>query len=1604
MTCGHCGLVLTDARAPQLLVLGRQMVALEKQRQLLIGEILSAHRAPPAPSPATVAVAPVVEVALPTPAVSMTAAPPSAVAHLPEPTLSWAAETPTASAPVVPAKPPKPPKPAKPPRKRLTVPVLLLIVGVTLVGVAAIFFLVLAWNNADIGVKSIIIAGVTLTTMAAASVLRRFSLKATAEGIGALGVILLALDAWAVRLNDLFGAADLKPALYAGLAALVVGVLCRVWSLISRLRGPDLAATLAIPTGLGLLIAGLVPLETSGAITAGLIAASVGGLAHALPSPWSAARSRQDSVVERSALAAIGVAALIGASAMLAFGLESLTVQLVAAIAVVAVGAAHLLVLRARGDADAVAGAFPLAATAGAISAAVAASIGWQLAGRDALPVYSQLLAPVIAVAVAVAMDRWMLRDRTLIAARIASAVVAGLIVAAVLIADLMRAQAAAMTWYLWTTPATSVPEAVDVPAVAMAALAAAIVAVLLFLAPTLDRPGLRQARPVVGQVLLVTAAVGTGIPILAAGVAIATSAIGLVGLRRAGMRVGWGAVAGIGASTAFAVGLTSPWLWALGALVALAVPIIARAILPADARIGVPLALAPVAIGALIALIAPAAISTWLGVPVDARAALVLIEWVALASLAAAVILRLDALSRTAVALSSYLLLAGSLTQFVWPPASAPSVSASLGEPALSIVRACLLALLLAVVAIRRTRVGGGPSLGAALLLPPVVASIGIGALEVAGVDRPGPIALTVTAIATVLVWLGALLPRRTFGAAGDVVDATPDPEVPRTAADAIRERYPRFARIAVDVGSLLCLVAIVPLAPADVRWAVLALVALLFAGTAVTRGWAAPAGAFTSDVPHIRSEGVPLPAAPRRLMAWPAFGIATFSLWAWLADAGSYEIEAYALPPAVGLLLFAAVLVWLRREPEASAAVTLSFGLGLVLPATAALTGSAVRGTVVAIVAAVVAVGFAWTPVRRVRFPALAGTLVALVALTIVALDRGLDAPASPAWLLLLVAAAYAAAFGFMRTPAARQPLRQGSPAEAWFAAFAPPIILAIACAALLRSLDQPLVVTVALILLGALHLVSAGLHALPLATATRWTALAGAVTIAAGAYSWQDLGAIEIVSLPIALMVLGAAALAMWRRARSGLQWPGSERGVWLAGLVVAVAPSVAVEPTDVRTWLVIAGTLLAAVECIVVPLPDALRLKAPSAFLLSAGALAMGARALLDPALGSSELAAVVAGTGAFAIAAIMVWRSETDAARWPTTVLAAAGAALTIAAVFDHADGELMRTALTAVIAGIVGVGGALLLRWARWAPLGAVLAIAGVVAALLAVGARFALVATTPSPGIEPDVWAVAGTGIVVAVGIAALRSSASRIVALVVSATFSVALVLFTGAELLLLGSTHADELRTVLTVSALTVVGVVAFMRRAQLGLSLAVTAAALTVVFALVALVAFGVRPFELVTLPPAVGLVFLGARAMRRDSAVRSWRALGPGLVLLTIPSLVYDFTVPSLVDEFPSLDDDSSVALWRAVGLGLIAIGMVVAGAVWRLQAPLVLGSAVLLVHAVAQLWPWISDLYVAVPWWLWLGVGGALLIFLAARYEKRMRELRAAFTAISSLR
>ncbi len=158
---------------------------------------------------------------------------------------------------------------------------------------------------------------------------------------------------------------------------------------------------------------------------------------------------------------------------------------------------------------------------------------------------------------------------------------------------------------------------------------------------------------------------------------------------------------------------------------------------------------------------------------------------------------------------------------------------------------------------------------------------------------------------------------------------------------------------------------------------------------------------------------------------------------------------------------------------------------------------------------------------------------------------------------------------------------------------------------------------------------------------------------------------------------------------------------------------------------------------------------------------------------------------------------------------------------------------------------------------------------------------------------------------------------------------------------------------------------------------------------VVGGVIALASAQVDPFDLVTAAIGIALIGAGWFRMRRSPELGSWPALGPGLAVLLIPPLFADFTDPQL---------------WRIVTLGIVAVVVLVVGAVRRLQAPLLLGGAVLLVHALVQLWPWITDLYEAVWWWLWLGIAGVLLVVLAATYERQLRLARGTIRSIAALR
>ena len=104
-------------------------------------------------------------------------------------------------------------------------------------------------------------------------------------------------------------------------------------------------------------------------------------------------------------------------------------------------------------------------------------------------------------------------------------------------------------------------------------------------------------------------------------------------------------------------------------------------------------------------------------------------------------------------------------------------------------------------------------------------------------------------------------------------------------------------------------------------------------------------------------------------------------------------------------------------------------------------------------------------------------------------------------------------------------------------------------------------------------------------------------------------------------------------------------------------------------------------------------------------------------------------------------------------------------------------------------------------------------------------------------------------------------------------------------------------------------------------------------------------------------------------------------------------------LPSLL---ATLFDDKP--LWRLVALGVVSVAVIVIGVVRRLQAPFLIGAVVAVIHGIATFSPQIRAVYQAAPWWLWAGIGGVLLILLAARYENRIKNLKDAVLKVGNLR
>ncbi|HET7688773.1 MAG TPA: hypothetical protein VFK41_00205 [Nocardioidaceae bacterium] len=145
--------------------------------------------------------------------------------------------------------------------------------------------------------------------------------------------------------------------------------------------------------------------------------------------------------------------------------------------------------------------------------------------------------------------------------------------------------------------------------------------------------------------------------------------------------------------------------------------------------------------------------------------------------------------------------------------------------------------------------------------------------------------------------------------------------------------------------------------------------------------------------------------------------------------------------------------------------------------------------------------------------------------------------------------------------------------------------------------------------------------------------------------------------------------------------------------------------------------------------------------------------------------------------------------------------------------------------------------------------------------------------------------------------------------------------------------------------------------------------------------------GVTQPEPYTLPSAVALLVVGLVHLRRHSSSATVPALGAGLSLALVPSLLW------------VLDDPQSP---RTVLLGLACLALVVAGVQARWTAPLTFGAAIGSLVVLRLAAPYLSDS--SVPRWVLLGLAGTLLVAMGVTWEQRVNEARRALGYVRSLR
>jgi hypothetical protein len=154
-------------------------------------------------------------------------------------------------------------------RPHWRVQTVLQVLGAGLLAAASIVFLVFSWGWIGLTGRAVTVAVGTVVVFVLAGRLRRADLRSSAEAVGALGTVMLLLDAWAVAATGLVTVT--APSVYAAAASLVCAVLLLVGGRATHLRVARVVGTALLPLAPVLL----VPLTTGPAVAAWLLVASV---------------------------------------------------------------------------------------------------------------------------------------------------------------------------------------------------------------------------------------------------------------------------------------------------------------------------------------------------------------------------------------------------------------------------------------------------------------------------------------------------------------------------------------------------------------------------------------------------------------------------------------------------------------------------------------------------------------------------------------------------------------------------------------------------------------------------------------------------------------------------------------------------------------------------------------------------------------------------------------------------------------------------------------------------------------------------------------------------------------------------------------------------------------------------------------------------------------------------------------------------------------------------------------------------------------------------------------------------------------------------------